>query len=810
MSDLKKILLFASVATPVGTSLFLLGGVYSHTGTNLIVMLITSILSILFLISCVYSKDKFDIPPIVIPLLLIIAYALIQLIPLSHETLKLITPTGAFFRALGPGNKGPVTMSIPDTFYSILRIATLILFSITVSNIICCSEKWKSTVLKIMVFFSTWAIFVSFILRIVHAESWLYGKLYRHGFLMDPVIINPNHAAGFFGVSAFILLAVIYKTETSRMRFFYSAIFFLHCIAVISTLSRAGIASFVSALLLLAVMNKFSTGSFLKHRTVIFFIAFSFITVIYSGHSYLSREFDFYREGYFNKISNIAEVHPYFKDFIITGSGLGSFSKVFTYYQADPETRFTQLENEPLQFILETGLPFALLIFGFLIWLFYNKTAVFNNSNEKNSLIVLLYFVVAHNMLDFNFHNFSTLFPVIIAATILLKPVTVTGQKKNGSFIFMLLMSVAVISAISFAPLRTLTGYEGDLEYDKAVYFYPADYSIPFEESIRRINSRDKGEAASAGYYISDAVAKSPRYYYSYYVAGTYMLKNGAEKQAVTLYRKSALLSGKKLSFLLTNVLRHLKTQGLENKIIEVIPFKKENREQIERFLRSADLDEKTYNDIVTLRKDLFFISNLRTMVQNNMEDEALEFIEQLKRSEINISKKERGEILILKGDIARRNKKYREAFDLYLEGAEITGNFSDHLRAARAALFLGEKEISVIENKLRKQSFRSIRNGAQYHKWLSEKEFSQNSFLSGINHLKKAVELDERPGWIFELYRQYNRHDMLFEAKKSLELLIRNHPQYRKELIVELLEKVKEKITSKKEKAYKEKLIGK
>ena len=36
----------------------------------------------------------------------------------------------------------------------------------------------------------------------------------------------------------------------------------------------------------------------------------------------------------------------YFGDFYITGSGTGSFSRTYPYYQTNPEKHFDQLEND--------------------------------------------------------------------------------------------------------------------------------------------------------------------------------------------------------------------------------------------------------------------------------------------------------------------------------------------------------------------------------------------------------------------------------------------------------------------------------
>jgi len=811
MSDFKKLFQWTVFACPLILSLLMLGGVYSHIETNLIIIGVGASLFFLYFGFVLIFKNNIRLSPIIIPLFIILLYALIQLIPFDLRFLKLLSPTAAFFRSFTQSSKGPLTMSVPDTFYSILRVTVLILFSTTVTTIVHSKNKrWKNIIYVTMIFISTSAVMLAVILRIVEANSWLYGNLYKSSFLLDPVIINSNHAAGFFGVSSFFILALIYRTEVSRMRFFLGSLFFIHCIAVISTLSRAGIASFITALILFSVMNKFSSEKVLKHKAVIFFTALSLITVLYSGHTFLSKEFDFYRDGYFDKILLVTDAFQYLKDFLITGSGLGSFSRVFTYYQADPETRFTQLENEPFQFILETGLPFALLIFGIIIWLLLKKRADISYSGERNALIILLYFVTAQNLLDFNLHNFSTLFPVIIAISILLRPVIISGTTKKIVSSFFLITAVTVVFTVSYEPSRNLTGYNENFEYEKAVYFYPADYSIPFLEGIKRLNNSDISVSSTAGVFISDAAAKAPRYYYTYFMAGTYMLRIGSQKQAIIFFRKSAQLSERKLAFILGNIFKQMKNKNIESKIIETIPFDKNSREQIEIFLRTLGHEDPLYSEIINHDRELFFISNISHLIRNREFDEATKFIDSLEKAGVEMSHSEKGRIFIFKGDIARNNNNYKDAFTFYIAGSELTQDFNNYLQAARVSLRLGEHEISTIENKLKKQSFLSKNNMAGYHKWLSEREFERKSFMKGIEHLNKAISLNPSPGWILELYRHYNRNNLHFEAKKSLELLVRHHPNYRKEYIRQLIEEETAKISGKREKAYKEKILGK
>jgi tetratricopeptide (TPR) repeat protein len=742
-------------------------------------------------------------------LLFVAGIALLQLIPLWPSLLKILTPQGHYFHLIEGSGARPLTMSVPDTLYSTMRIAVLIFFSIIIAKTVYLGKKlWKQTVIDTIIFLSTAVIFISAALRIVNAKSWLYGNLRSPGFLLEPILINPNHAAAFFGISALLALTSIYSTDFGRKKIFYGSLFFLHSIAVAATLSRGGILAFAVSLIFFIFMKK--AGSYEKEGAKFYFSIIFFLlaagVVFHTGYALLEKEFDFKREGYFSKIEEIKTVREYAADFIITGSGMGSFSKVYPHYQDDPERRFTELENEPLQFILENGIFAAFAVFFILVWLIVKGK---RDSKRNSGLISVLIFVLMHNTVDFNLHNFSTLFPVIAVLVLVVEPVELTGFKR----MFLLSASIAVILLIfltlSTEKGRKMAGYSENYSYGELIYNYPADYSVPMYKAIEKLNSSATAEMSSAGQYTSAAMSKAPRYYFTHYIAGNYMLRLGSVEQALVFYRKSVELSSDKYPVILRKIYNDLKAAGLSGKITEVISINDSNIIELERFLFETSKTDKVSLEYIHSNEDLFFLSAIKSYIDKKDHDAADRLILRIESSRKEISKESKGMILMYKGMILESRKEHRAAFEHYSKGAEITGSFHDHLRAAYCALNLDKTAVDKAETGVKSALLKSSGNIAHYYKWLSRREFMDDSFADGLKYLEKAADMSNNPGWRFELANVYSRRGMYYVSVKHLLKIKKEHPAFITDSINRRIEEEKKKLSDKEQKNFKELMLG-
>ncbi|HSW59437.1 MAG TPA: O-antigen ligase family protein [bacterium] len=788
---------------------FLLGGVYSHTGTNLLIISILSAVSLCFFSYLLIYGKPLLISSIFFPLAATLLYAVFQLVPLPLTILELISPRAHFFHLLEGSGARPLTMSIPDTLYSVMRISVLILFSIIAARTVYLGKrKWKQTLIDTIIFISTVVIFISAALRIVDAQTWLYGALRHPGFLLDPILINPNHAAAFFGISAILSLTSIYSHDFSRKKIFYGSLFFIHSIAVVSTLSRGGILAFAASLIFFLLMKR--TGSDEEKGNAKLYLAVSSLllalfVVFQTGYVLLEKEFDFEREGYFSKIEEMETVRDYMGDFYLTGSGLGSFSKVYPYYQNDPERRFAELENEPVQFLLENGIFFGIFIFAMLLWIIAKGRKDIKRNSGFMSVFV---FVLLHNTIDFNLHNFSTLFPVIAVAVLTVEPLELSGKKRIPAIILCIAASLFLLLMTLSESGRKAAGYGENFSYDELVYSYPADYSVPMNKAIEKLNATQKEETGIAGKYATFAMLKAPRYYFTHYLAGNYLLRLGSIDPALQFYRKSIELSGSKYPLIIRKIYNDLKSAGKNEEITRIISVSEGNTSELERFLFEISRTDSSSLKFIHSNEELFFLSAIRGYLDRKEFDSAETLIAKIESSKKDLPDESRGRLLIYKGLIFENRKDYRQAFEHYSEGAALTGGFFDHLQAAYCSLHLDKEAIDKAEKGMKSPLLKSSKNIVHYYKWLSKREFLDNNYADGFKYLEKAVDISKNSNWRLELANTYSRRGMHYAALKGLVLIKKERPDFSRELIDKRIEEEKKKLSDKEQKNFNELML--
>ena len=786
---------------------FLLGGVYYHTGTNLVIMFVCAFATFLYSVYLLVTKKSFAVSSVIFPLAAIIIFALLQLIPLPLPLLKILSPQGYFFHTLEGAGAHPLTMSIPDTVYSIFRVFTLIFLScILARNIFLGNKKWKQNTIDTVILISTVAIILSVALRFLQSDAWLYGKLRHGGFFMESILINTNNAACYFGISGLLALTSIYTSDFQRKKIFYAALFFFHSAAVAATLSRAGISAYVAALVLFFFVNRKSVkkSSGYKFYLPVGALVLALVFVYQTGLKLLEREFDFEREGFFNKVSDIARAKDYFFDFLFTGSGLGSFSKVFSYYQSNLWIYARELENEPIQFILETGLIFALFIFAFFIWL-----VIFGHreTKRKNGLMAVLFFVVMHNTFDFNLHNFATLFPVILVLVLLVKPMELRGSKRIISLVALAVFALTTMIFTSTESGQKLMGYSSEqpVPYEEAVYMQPADFRIPLNVGVDKLNSRDQEQVFSAVTELSAALAKAPKYYYNYYINGIYLLRIGAYEQALVLFKQALDVSGKKYVPVLDTIYDRLTRFGLQERITEIISLNDKNKVELERFIFKISDKNAAALDFAQKNQDVFFISVIRNMLKEKRYDEALEMIRRIQNERKDLTDSERGQLMLYHGKILEKDKLYKEAFDLYMRGADLTQRFGDYLTAAYCSLKLGKESQDLVESSLKNMTLRTSGNLGNYYRWLSKREFTIQNTAAGFKYLERAAEVSRNPYWLLEVANMYVKRGMHYFAAQNFLKITRDYPKFKPEEMKKRYEEEKQKMERDEEKNLKE-----
>ena len=805
MTD-RKIIVKSWIAAGLVLPPFLLGGIYSHIGTNLIIMGIISFFGILYSIYSLLYKKEQSISFTLIPLILISLFILFQLIPLHPKLLEVLSPKAAFFVGIENSGSHPLALSIPDSWYTLTRVITLIIFVSLISRpLFSDKKKWRGIIINLIIAVSTCIIAISIVFRILQFNTWLYGTLKHPGFLLDPIIINPNHAAGFFGISGILSLLLLTKKEQKKKKIFYGALFFLHSLAVAATLSRGGILAYSLAVIFFLVLSRYS---FVRNKKNLILLLLPLLlilsTVFYAGFALLEKEFDVEKEGFFNKIGDFENAIEYSSDFFLTGSGAGSFSKVYTYYQKNPETRFVQLENEPVQFFLEYGL-FSLVIFLTLIFITIRQK---KKDRRYKGYYAVFFFVILQNTVDFNLHNFATLFPVLVLMLMSTDHIKLTEKKSRLAALILLLLSISVFM-ISVTPSgHKLVGYEKENDYNRKTYLYPAHYLVPMEKTIQKMNSGSTTEAISASETISAVIDKAPEYYFSYFLAGNLMLRINSYQQALEFFRISLEKCDKNLLPVFKKINHALRQRNLSKQIPGIIPRTHDNLSDLEKFLVKESIFNKALEDFISENRNIFPVGSVEIFIRNKDFITARKIMDDI--SPANFDKKTNGELMILSGKIKYQEKNYEGAFNKYMHGAEITGYFSHFLIAAYCSLKLGKTEMDRAEKNLKKYSLHSTQNLAAFYLWKHRKALMSGDVSRALKSLEKAAEINPRPNLKKKLANFYYRNGLYSQALLEIKEIMRKYPEYRKDEMKKLLKKIEDIISRKDMDIIKNSLLNK
>jgi O-antigen ligase len=385
------------------------------------------------------SADKLFHVPGLIPLLLLVGWMGMQIVPLPVSVVKILSPET--YQAYKPvydmleGDRWmPLSVHVKGTVLETIRITSYIFFYILTVQILCRGDRLKRTVL-----ICSWlAIGVAVIALLQKFSS--PGKIYWlrtvtvNAHPVGPWIYRSQYC-GYMELVAPLVLAlslyyrpVVSSGESLRRRiaaFFskdggnlYILLGFGLLILASSTfisLSRGGIIafslSFLFFFLLLAWKEARYSGLF-----YIGIISCLILSVSWFGWEPIAQRFD-------NIINSSGDVDigrfpiwkdswPLFKDFWLTGSGFGTFIAVFPKYRTFPGSEiYDHAHNDYLELLTDGGIIGFVLVAWFVIVIIRSGLQMLRRRRDRYSILLsigALTGIVAtliHSISDFNMHN---------------------------------------------------------------------------------------------------------------------------------------------------------------------------------------------------------------------------------------------------------------------------------------------------------------------------------------------------------------------------------------------------------------------
>ena len=371
------------------------------------------------------------------PLMLFLAYILVQLVPLPPALMKIISPstfslysdTVALF---DPDAWMTLTVNKKETLSEFFRFSAYAALYIATIQLLTDKVLFQRTIYIIAgfgSFFALFAIFQHFTSN--HKILWFLAIPMGSSF---GTYVNRNHYAGFMGmllpvlISLFLCMrpAVFYTTFRERIVEFFSEprsniyvlLGFSSILAAASVflcLSRGGIVSMCIALSVLGLLLAFRG----KNKKSGITLCVLFLSILFSvggfGWDPIFERFKGIRDGN-GEISEQRlliwqDSRRIIVDFPVTGTGFGTFNSIFPAYRTFPGgMTYSHSHNDYIELATDGGIIGIILVGWFLAAVFRRSIRSFRKRRDAFSIYLFagcfsgVLSMLLHSFTDFNLH----------------------------------------------------------------------------------------------------------------------------------------------------------------------------------------------------------------------------------------------------------------------------------------------------------------------------------------------------------------------------------------------------------------------
>ena len=362
-------------------------------------------------------------------------YIGIQLIPLPAAVVSFISPATARtrdFYSISKMNFMPLSFDPYLTIHELLKAAAFFIVFFISSIVFRDREKLTKMIILLTVFGFCLAVF-----GIVQKATWndkIYWvrELTAGGTPFGP-FVNRNHFAGFIGMLVPLGLAYTLTREAREKYIFFGFLTVIMTLSLFFSLSRGGIVSFFAGMALFSMLIVITRVRKRKMWAVAAFLITVAAYLVYLGIDPIIERFyqtDVSKE---QRIIVWQSTLTAFKDFWLTGSGLGTFIDMFHLYSPAPvQSIYDHAHNDYLEYMLETGMIGVALLLTFAGLLLYPVAkADFQGKRGmiRIGVISSVLSMIMHSIFDFNLHILSNmlLFALVLG---MLSSLSISSEEK--------------------------------------------------------------------------------------------------------------------------------------------------------------------------------------------------------------------------------------------------------------------------------------------------------------------------------------------------------------------------------------------
>lgn len=392
-----------------------------------------------FCLSLIKPSQKLLNTPGLIPLILLVGFMMLQVVPLPVVLVKILSPsTYEVYKPVYEMLEGnpwiPLTVYQKGTLLECIRIVSYALFYILTVQLLSNGERLKRTVLICSWLAITIAL-IAILQKYSSPDKIYWFRSYSSGAGAMGPWVNRSQYCGYMEMISPLVLAValfyrpvINAEDSLRKRiatFFsmaggnlYIVLGFGVLLLVTSTfisLSRGGIIAVSSSLVLFFSFLAWKNAKYSR----LFFIGVIgclFVSVTWFGWDPIFKRFEQITNSYGvitdGRIPVWENSLQLIKDFWLTGSGFGTFIAVFPDYRTFPGKEiYDHAHNDYLELLTDGGIIGFLLAAWFVIAVIRAGWKMINRRRDRYAKLIGIgalagiFGMLMHSVSDFNMHN---------------------------------------------------------------------------------------------------------------------------------------------------------------------------------------------------------------------------------------------------------------------------------------------------------------------------------------------------------------------------------------------------------------------
>ncbi|HTZ18418.1 MAG TPA: O-antigen ligase family protein, partial [Dissulfurispiraceae bacterium] len=407
-----------------------------------------SLFALLLLLLTIRKDEKNKTAPLykvpgIIPLFCLWTYFIVQMVPLPAAVVNVLSPETYRTYAETIGVFGPVSwislsLQKKATLVEFLRVSGCAAFYILTVQLLSRKRNLKRTVSAIIAFTGFLAL-SSILQHLTSPHRIFWFREIELGVPFGP-FVNRNHYAGLMGMLFPVVLSMFLtlrpKMHYASLREKLTELFghrhantyilvglsaILAGISVLLSLSRGGIVCLALSTALLGGMLLLKTGKRGGIWVVVFVSVVVAVSVGWAGWETVSARFDELKTGMtYNRVFSVDKPDRpemwgnsilIIRDFLLTGSGFGSFIATYTKYRRlDSIWTVDHAHNDYLELLADGGIIAFALSAWFLLEVLLKSYRVFIKRRDSYSIylyigcIAGIFSILFHSLVDFNLH----------------------------------------------------------------------------------------------------------------------------------------------------------------------------------------------------------------------------------------------------------------------------------------------------------------------------------------------------------------------------------------------------------------------